>query len=586
MFAHLKIATRVNLILALAAFGIFISSVIGLGSLRSQMLEDRRVKLRNLLDLTLSIARTDMNNAGGAASEAGRKAFFSVLRSTRFGGQSEENYVFAYGYDGITLSHIDPNKIGQNRFNAVYPNGVKVVQEFIKIAKSKAGTGFVEYPFEKGVGGRITPKLSLVQNIPDIGGVAGVGIYIDDVNAALMRRVPILATILTALLAAIAVLVYAIGRSISGPLSLLSRKIERVAKGDLDFEPEGLKEATELGSIARAVDVFRENAKEQKALQEKMNEAQNRERARQQHMEDHIRGFQKIVTAVVSALGEQVEGLKLSAETLSEAAETSTFEAASAANVSASAADNSNAVAAATEELSCSIREISDQAHRTNAVVEAASHEASRTDKDVSGLASAAEEIGSIVAVIRGIADQTNLLALNATIEAARAGDAGRGFAVVAAEVKELSAQTAQATDAIAEKIQAIQSSTCTAIAAIQSVAGKVSAIQSFTGAIAAAVEEQTAAAQEIANNVALAAEGSEKAAKSSSEVSLVAGQTKQQAASVSKVSSHLSDLAFQLSKAVKDFVGAIGGELRDPSAEVHEINNRPNQEAKLKAAA
>ena len=177
-----------------------------------------------------------------------------------------------------------------------------------------------------------------------------------------------------------------------------------------------------------------------------------------------------------------MDQLKVSAETLSEAAETATFEAANAASVSASAADNSNAVSAATEQLSGSIREIAGQAHHTNAVVEAATQEANRTNRDVAGLASAAEAIGSIVAVIRGIADQTNLLALNATIEAARAGELGRGFAVVAAEVKELSAQTAKATDAIADQIHAIQSSTGAAVSAIQSVSGKVAEIQSVYG--------------------------------------------------------------------------------------------------------
>ena len=219
-------------------------------------------------------------------------------------------------------------------------------------------------------------------------------------------------------------------------------------------------------------------------------------------------------------------------------------------------------MSAATEQLSCSIREIAGQAHRTNAVVETASEEANRTNKDVAGLASAAEEIGSIVAVIRGIADQTNLLALNATIEAARAGEAGRGFAVVAAEVKELSAQTAKATDAIADHIDAIQSATGTAVSAIQSVSAKVAEIQTFTGAIAAAVEEQTAAAQEIASNVMLAAEASEKASASSSEVSKTAVQTKAQAASVSTVSARLADVSTDFSTAVSEFLAAVAEDI------------------------
>ena len=558
MFARLKITTRIHLLLVLAAFGFLASSAIGLWSLRSEMLEDRQKALRNLLDLTLSVAHADMMAAGGPSTQAGKKAFLSVLQSTRFGDEKEANYIFAFDYSGNTLSHIDPAKIGRNLIELTDSNGVKIVQDLIQIAKSPSGTGFMTYLFPKGSGGPMTPKLTLVQNVPDLAGFAGVGVYVDDLDAEFYKKVFLEGWLLAVPLLTLGVVGYLIGRSISKPFSDLAANIARLSNGDLNIPLANACEKTELGDIARAVDIFRANAVEQRDLQERLNEAAKRERTRQHHFEDQVQKFQATVTAVVATLSKQVDQLRTAAGTLSEAAETATFEAATAAHVSAGAADSSNAVAAATEELSCSIREISDQAHRTNAVVEAATHEAKRTNKDVASLASAAEEIGSIVAVIRGIADQTNLLALNATIEAARAGESGRGFAVVAAEVKELSAQTAKATDAIAEQIQAIQSSTSTAVSAIQSVAGKVAEIQSFTGAIAAAVEEQTAAAQEIASNVSLAAEGSQKAAKSSGEVSQVAGQTKQQAASLSGVSSQLSNATSELSKALNEFVVAV----------------------------
>ncbi len=368
-------------------------------------------------------------------------------------------------------------------------------------------------------------------------------------------------------LAAVIAVAWRMPAYILRPLDQLRAAILSLAEGRYDFSVPLVSRHDELGDIARSLEVLRQNAAGQAALQQKVSQAKERELQNQHGLTAKAQQFQAIITRVVEGLGEQVAQLHGTAEALSEASETATFEAASAANVSASAADNSNAVAAATEQLSGSIREISDQAHRTNSVVEAADNEAKRTSSDVGKLAAAAEEIGSIVAVIRSIADQTNLLALNATIEAARAGEAGRGFAVVAAEVKELSAQTANATDAIAEQIHAIQQSTGAAVGAIQSVSGRVGEIQAFTGAIAAAVEEQTAVAQEIANNVQRAASASEKAAKSSSEVSQSAAQTKQQAQSVSKASTRLSELASQLSAALKDFAAANSVDRNPPAA-------------------
>ena len=187
------------------------------------MLEDRQEQLRNLMDLTLSVARAAMMKAGGPACEAGRKTFFEVFQSARFGKEEERNYFFAYDYDGVTRSHIDPQKLGRHRLNVVYANGVQQVQEFIRIAKSPEGAGFVKYPFEKGPGGPLKPKLTLIQNVPEIGGLVGVGVYNDD--ADLYRQLFIEGAMLAAVLATIGAAGFLIGRTLLAVTSDLEHQL-------------------------------------------------------------------------------------------------------------------------------------------------------------------------------------------------------------------------------------------------------------------------------------------------------------------------------------------------------------------------
>ncbi len=544
---------------AFAAF--FAVSAYQLLHFKQALESSRALELQHMAEVATGILQEEYaaSQAGETGTEEAKKRAALRISKLRYG---HDGYFWINDFDTKIIMHpMKPELDGKVQSDVKDPNGVFLFREFVRVVKEQ-GAGLVNYSWPKPGAQAPQPKLSYVKGFAPWGWIIGTGLYTDDLHQQVWDELTGGLWFITLALVAIAAIAILFAGSVSKTLAALTEVIGRLAKGDLDAVPPGMNDVTELGSISRAVETLRQHAIEQRGLQAEVNEAHERERQRELHLEACIEEFEKDITAVVDALGDQVGQLRTSAGMLSEAAEVSTLEAGNAASVSASAADNSHAVSAATEQLSGSIREIAGQAHRTNAVVEEASGEAERTNKDVAGLASAAEQIGSIVAVIRSIADQTNLLALNATIEAARAGEAGRGFAVVAAEVKELSAQTANATDAIAEQIHAIQTATDTAVGAIQSVSAKVSEIQSFTGAIAAAVEEQTAAAQEIANNVAAAAGASEKASASSSEVSKTAAQTKQQAASVSTVSHRLAEVSLQILTAVQGFKGAISAGL------------------------
>src|SRR5262249_51458533 len=140
------------------------------------------------------------------------------------------------------------------------------------------------------------------------------------------------------------------------------------------------------------------------------------------------------------------------------------------AEASEKASEHVRNAAAASEELSSSINEISRQVQESNGIAASAVQQAEHTDQRMVELSEAGERIGDVVKLITSIAEQTNLLALNATIEAARAGDAGRGFAVVAQEVKNLAGQTAKATDEISNQIVNMQSATQESVSAIRAI--------------------------------------------------------------------------------------------------------------------
>jgi PAS domain S-box-containing protein len=228
--------------------------------------------------------------------------------------------------------------------------------------------------------------------------------------------------------------------------------------------------------------------------------------ARRGAVDDAIVWFRGSVEGVLKTVTDSVAAMKSTAAALSATSSETTAQTEGAVRTSSAAFKGVESAATAADELSKSIGEINRQLGRAGDVVRAATAEARSTNEAIGGLAQAAQKIDDVIKLIQSVAGQTNLLALNATIEAARAGVAGKGFAVVASEVKALAVQTAKATDIIAGQIDAVQSSTQSAVGAIGSITGRIEEVRQFTAAIASSIEQQNAATAEISENVAAAA--------------------------------------------------------------------------------
>ncbi len=308
----------------------------------------------------------------------------------------------------------------------------------------------------------------------------------------------------------IAILIAAwVGRGLARPIVALQGAMRAITSGQHDVVIPGANRRDEIGSMARAVEVFKDSLIETGRLRTAQEDQRIvSEAERRNAVLALAERFESGVGGIVNAVGSASTELRSTAENMARTAEEATQQTATVAEASEEASANAQAVAAAIEELNASISEIAQQVNESAQVAGHAAKQANDTNNEVQGLALAAQKIGDVVKLISEIAEQTNLLALNATIEAARAGEAGRGFAVVASEVKALASQTSKATDEISAQVGSIQSATRTSVEAIDGITRTISKVNEIASAIASAVEEQGAATREIAHNVAQAAKG------------------------------------------------------------------------------
>ena len=344
--------------------------------------------------------------------------------------------------------------------------------------------------------------------------------------------------------------------SISTLIKRITRTMSQLADGDLSVEIEGAERGDQIGNMARAVSVFKDNAiRIAEVESEKKRLAERTEQDRKGSLRELASRLERAVKDIADAVKQSAQRMHDGATTMSGAAERTKAQSSTVAAASEQASANVQTVATAAEQLSASIRKIGQQAQSSATVARRAAEQASQTTATMGGLSEAADRIGEVINLINTIATQTNLLALNATIEAARAGDAGKGFAVVASEVKNLASQTARATEDIAAQISSIQGVTREAATAIKGIESVIMEINQIASSTASAVEEQGTATAEIARNVQQAAAGTDEVSSNIAGVLGAAAETDEHARIALEGSNELSDQADRLWQAVIGFV-------------------------------
>lgn len=372
-------------------------------------------------------------------------------------------------------------------------------------------------------------------------------------------------------------------RSIVNPITEMSLAMKALAADDVSINIPCLNRIDEMGDMAKAVQVFKDNkirvnqmsieqdrlrqAAEDEAEAKRQREAdraviENKRSAkrdeRSQSIDNMTKEFDSDVENILNEVTTALASMQNTAQNLAENAENSSRQAGIVAAASEQASNNVQTVAAATEELSSSISEINNRVTRSEQIAASAVVEAEKTNEKITKLDISAGKVNEVVSLISDIAEQTNLLALNATIEAARAGDAGKGFAVVASEVKNLASQTAKATEDITSHIVAMQKDTSEAVEAVNGISKTIDSISETTASIASAVEEQGAATTEISRNIQEATVGNKEVSTHIADVSKAVQETSQISGLTLSVTNDVMKKSESLTQRVEHFLTKI----------------------------
>jgi methyl-accepting chemotaxis protein len=523
-----------------------------------QTITAERVEMvRHLDETAVSMVKSAYARAqsGELTEDAAKTLVKDQLRKLRYG---DGEYYYVHDYDGVNVVHgAKPEREGQNFYNFVDQSGRKIIKEQIDAARNGTGAIIALSPIGRAGSNSPVTKLSYAIAFDPWRWAISTSVFVDDIDARFAEVAWQFFSIAVAVGLFMIGCAYWLSRQITRPLGRLVQFTEQPLSDapSRDFMGD-LRLKDEIGTVARALQVFKEKSAEAERLRAEVDiQKSHAEASRREVLVGMVTTVETETDTAVAGIDSRMTAMTEAAAVMSRSAGLVGASSQTVAAASAQALANAQTVASATEQLSSSIHEISLQVSNATKATTVAVGRSDQARTTIATLAEAVARVGQVTTLISEIASQTNLLALNATIEAARAGDAGRGFAVVASEVKNLATQTARSTEEINRQINEIQSITQETVRGMDEVIGTVRTIDEIANSIAAAIEEQHAATSQIARNVTETANG---AREVSTRIAEVSGEATRLGDEAGRVHSFAADVTGAVSSLRRVIVHAV----------------------------